>query len=51
MIADEGCSGHLYIILNGSYRGYFHCSTTDCAPEFACLEPTFGAFAQTFFDP
>lgn len=45
MIANEGCSGHIYIILNGSHRGYVHCSTTDCDPDLAFPEPrTFASY-------
>lgn len=56
MITNEGCSGDIYIILNGSHRGYVHCSTTDCDPEFAYPEPrTFANYKedclkQTFAD-
>lgn len=45
MITNEGCSGDIYIILNGSHRGYVHCSTTDCDPDLAFPEPrTFAAY-------
>lgn len=44
-IANEGCSGDIYIILNGSHRGYIHCATTDCDPDLAFPEPrTFAAY-------
>jgi len=44
-IANEGCSGDIYIILNGTHRGYVHCSTTDCDPDLAFPEPrTFASY-------
>lgn len=44
-ITNEGCSGDIYIILNGSHRGYIHCATTDCDPDLAFPEPrTFAAY-------
>ena len=45
MIANEGCSVDIYLILNGSHRGYVHCCTTDCDPDLAYPEPrTFAAY-------
>ena len=47
MITNEGCSGDIRIILNGSHRGYVHCATTDCDPEFAYPEPrTFASYKE-----
>lgn len=47
MITNEGCSGDIRIILNGSHRGYVHCATTDCDPEFAYMEPrTFATYKE-----
>ena len=47
MIANEGCAGDVYIILNGSHRGYVHCSTTDCDPALAYPEPrTFARYKE-----
>ena len=44
-ITNEGCSGDIYIILNGSHQGYIHCATTDCDPDLAFPEPrTFAAY-------
>lgn len=44
-ITNEGCSGDIYIILNGTHRGYVHCSTTDCDPDLAFPEPrTFASY-------
>ena len=49
MITNEGCSGDIYVILNGSHRGYVHCCTTDCDPDLAYPEPrTFAAYAQEY---
>lgn len=38
-ITNEGCSGDIYIILNGSHRGYVHCCTTDCDSDLAFPKP------------
>ena len=49
MIANEGCAGDVYLILNGSHRGYVHCSTTDCDPDLAYPEPrTFAAYQADY---
>ena len=51
MITNEGCAGDIYIILNGSHRGYVHCATTDCDPEFAYPEPrTFATYKEDRLD-
>lgn len=49
MIANEGCSGDIYIILNGSHQSCVHCATTDCDPDLAYPEPhTFASYAQEY---
>lgn len=55
-IANEGCSGDIYLILNGTHRGYCHCCSTDIDPDLAYPAPgTFAAYrdrslTETFGD-
>lgn len=48
-ITNEGCSGDIFIILNGSHRGYIHCATADCDAGLAFREPrTFATYKEDY---
>ena len=45
LIANEGCAADIYLILNGSHRGFCHCCTMECDPDIAFPKPhSFAAY-------